>query len=76
MYGPTILDFADHLSVSVTIMAAMATVHSVGTAIGDLLSGFSFDRFANHTFWMLFAVLISDSICEWIVLGTHSDNLF
>ena len=62
MYGPTVLDFASRLSVSVTIMATMGTVNSVGVAIGDTLSGFGFDQFPNHTFWMLFAILVADSI--------------
>ena len=69
MYGPTVLDFASHLSVSITIMATMATVNSVGLAIGGSLSGFGFDQFPNHTFWMLLAILITDSICKKTFTG-------
>ena len=68
MYGPTVLDFASHLSVSVTIMATMQMVNLIGVAIGDVVSGFGFDRFPNHTFWMLFIILITDGICKEVHL--------
>ena len=62
MFGPTILDMARQLDVSVGVLSAMFACRAVGAAIGSIGSGVALDRvLKNYSYTYMTLVFISST---------------
>lgn len=65
VFGPTLLDVASHLSVSVGSLALMFAVRALGGAIGSMGSGFVMDRLEKFSYTVLSGILLADIASEF-----------
>lgn len=65
VFGPTLLDLADHVGVGISELAAVLFCRSVGSVIGAGGSGYLCDRFHKASLWMLCIDMIGAAICEY-----------
>ena len=62
MFGPTVLDLARHVDVSVGVMSAMLACQAVGSAIGNFGSGVVLDRgLKNYSYTYMTLALLSST---------------
>ena len=59
IFGPTLLDLADHLGVGVGDLAAMFACRAIGAAIGSVCSGIALDKLFHSTYIILTLILLS-----------------
>ena len=59
IFGSTLLDIANHLSVGVGILALMFTCRAVGAGIGSVGSGVVMDKFVHYHFTTMIAILLA-----------------
>lgn len=59
------LDVAAYIGVSLSEIAAMLLVRSVGSVVGSVASGIIFDKFYKVSLWMLIFCISSGAICKW-----------
>lgn len=64
VFGPTLLDLADHLNVGVAILAIMFTCRAVGGVIGSVASGVILDKYTTWSYTILSVVIFSCMISE------------
>lgn len=59
MFGPTLLDIADHLSIDVGVLSVMFTCRAVGGVIGSVASGVIIDKYYSLSYTILSIIIIS-----------------
>ena len=59
------LDVAAYIGVSLSEIAAMLLVRSVGSVVGSVVSGIIFDKFHKISLWMLIFCISSAAMCKW-----------
>ena len=59
VFGPTLLDLADHLGVGVDILAIMFTCRAIGGAVGSVMSGIIMDRLVRYSYTILCVIYVS-----------------
>ncbi|XP_011403951.1 PREDICTED: sodium-dependent glucose transporter 1A-like [Amphimedon queenslandica] len=65
--SPTMLDIAAYMGVSLSEIAAMLLVRSVGSVVGSVSSGIIFDKFHKVSLWMLIFCISSAAILTVIL---------
>lgn len=74
MYGPTLLDLADHLSVGVGSVATMFAVLGIGSIVGAAVNGVLLDRLEMLSFSIL-SVSIFGAVISKFSIGMHSGKI-
>ena len=59
VFGPTLLDIAHHLSLSVGTLALMFIPRAIGTAFGNVGSGVILDKFEKWSFSIMSLVFLA-----------------
>ena len=59
VFGPTLLDIADHLSVDVGVLSVMFTCRAVGGVIGSVASGVIIDKYYSGSYTILSIIITS-----------------
>ena len=62
MFGQTLFDQANYLSIETSSLAPMFAVRAFGYSLGSVSSGVLFDRFHYLSFWQLIVVIASGSV--------------
>ena len=65
MFGPTLLDLADHLSVGIDALAIMFTCRAIGAAVGSVGSGIVFDKMVEYSYTIFCVIYISCIASEY-----------
>ncbi len=74
VFGPTLLDFADHLGVGIDILAVMFTCRAIGGAVGSLGSGIIMDKLQNYSFSILCVIYVCCIISKLNHLSYYAAN--
>ena len=64
MFGQTLFDHANYLSIEASSLAPMFAVRAFGYSVGSVASGVLFDRFHYLSFWQLIVIIATGSIGE------------
>ena len=75
IFGPTILDLAAKLEVSVGLLAIMFTCRAVGSAFGSISAGYTLDKLPQWSYIFMSFVLFS-SIASTYVCGSYIENTY
>ena len=59
VFGPTLLDLADHLSVGVGVLSVMFACRAVGAVIGSVASGVILDKYYSCSYAILSIIIFS-----------------
>ena len=59
MFGPTLLDIADRLSVDVGVLSVMFACRAVGAVIGSIASGVIIDKYYSFSYTILSIIIVS-----------------
>jgi hypothetical protein len=68
VFGPTLLDIADHLSVDVGVLSAMFACRAVGGVIGSVASGVIIDKYYSLSYTILSIIIISCIASEFYLV--------
>ncbi len=73
VFGPTLLDFAEHLGVGIEVLVIMFTCRAIGGAVGSVVSGIIMDKWEQYSFTILcvtYVCGIASKYCMYIII-TH-----
>ena len=59
VFGPTLLDLASHLSVGISVLAAMFAVRAFGHGIGSVGTGILFDKLPRLSYTFVVGILLT-----------------
>lgn len=65
VFGPTLLDLADHLAVGVGVLAVMFTCRALGSAVGSVASGVVLDKYTAWSYTILSVIIFSCMASEF-----------
>ena len=71
VFGPTLLDLANHLSVGVGSLAIMFAVRALGGAAGSVGSGVILDKAKRHSYTFMCFVIFTGIASEWLSLDGY-----
>ena len=75
LLGPTLLDFAHHVSGSDNIIPVIFSVRSIGYLTGSIIGGILYDKYRNKRYVMLAASVVIGALGECLQSrGCHSSN--
>ncbi len=58
VFGPTLLDFAEHLGVGIDVLAVIFTCRAIGGAVGSVISGIIMDKLQRFSFTILCVIYV------------------
>jgi len=64
LLGPTLLDFAHHVSGSDNIIPVIFSVRSLGYLTGSIVGGILYDKYRNKRYAMLAASIVTAALGE------------
>ena len=62
--SPTLLDLADRVGSSISVLAGILFIRSLGATIGSVASGFVCDRYHQYNLWILVANMLAGALGE------------
>ncbi len=69
VFGPTLLDFAEHLGVGIDVLVIMFTCRAIGGAVGSVVTGIVMDKLEQYSFTILCVIYVCCIASKYCIIN-------